>query len=52
MKTFFYLLVLGFGWFLNSNSVLAQSATADSVKVLKPLKNSVYAELGGNGIVG
>src|SRR5688572_12123161 len=52
MKTLFCLLVLSFGWFVNSNSVFAQNVAADSVKLAKPYLSSIYAELGGNGIAG
>ena len=52
MKTFLYLLILGFGLVIYPKLVLAQNIISDSNEAVKPFKNSVYAELGGNGIVG
>src|SRR5688572_7743081 len=51
MKIFFYSIILCF-WLINPDLLLAQSNSPDSVKVVKPFKNSFYAEVGGNGIVG
>jgi hypothetical protein len=52
MKTVFLFLILSFVWFGCLNPALAQSTVTDTLSKVKPYRNSVYAELGGNAIVG